>query len=100
LLYGFGLALLLSLGFNAFLLYQQRHPQSMYEYDTARQADQDRLVVQRQLLECNRANQQKDSLIRHLEQAADPPPAPVGISGTSPKSAFQTANSFLIFLKR
>ena len=85
LLYGFGLALLLSLGFNAFLLYQQSHPQSMYDYDAVRQADQDGLVLQQQLLDCNRSNQQKDSLIRHLEQAAHPPPTPVGIPSTSPK---------------
>lgn len=78
-LYGFGLTLLLWLGFKAFLLYQQSHPQGMYEYDPARQADQDSLVLQQQLPACSRANQQKDSLSHYLEQAAHPPPAPEGV---------------------
>jgi hypothetical protein len=85
LLYGLGLTLLLSLGFNGFLLYQQSHRQSMYEYDTARQADRDSLVLQQQLLECNWANQQKDSLIRYLRQAARTSPAREGIHRSSPK---------------
>jgi hypothetical protein len=69
LLYGFGLALALSLLFNGFLLYEQSHPQSFYEDEpdnTARSVDH--VAWQQRLSECQRANQQKDSLIRQLEQ--------------------------------
>lgn len=61
LLYGFGLALALSLVFNGFLLYEQIHPKSPLPNDSG---------YQRQLLDCVRSNQHKDSLIHRLELAS------------------------------
>ena len=75
LLYGFGLALVLSLVFNGFLLYEQSHQRSIYEYESdssAHPADYE--SWDQQLSECKRVNQQQDSLIRHLEQAHNPSP--------------------------
>ncbi|MCX6215464.1 hypothetical protein [Spirosoma sp.] len=69
LLYGFGLALALSLGFNGFLLYEQSHQLSLYEDELGYTVHPVDLVAwQQQLSECKRANQQKDSLISRLEQ--------------------------------
>jgi hypothetical protein len=75
LLYGFGLALALSLVFNGFLLYEQGRPRGIYNYELSN-ADYplDHAVFQEQLSECQRANQQKDSLIRQLEQSPNAPP--------------------------
>ena len=75
LLYGFGLALALSLLFNGFLLYEQSHQRSLYEYEFGK-ADHpaDVVVWQQQLADCTRANQQKDSLIRQLVQIPNAPP--------------------------
>ncbi|WP_229365733.1 hypothetical protein [Fibrisoma montanum] len=75
LLYGFGLALALSLLFNGFLLYKQSHQRSLIdnEVNTAAYGDDD-VAWQQQLSECKRDNLQKDSLIRQLEQAPNAPP--------------------------
>ncbi|WP_080056298.1 hypothetical protein [Spirosoma aerolatum] len=75
LLYGLGLALALSLVYNGVLLYEQNHLRSAYEYELTNSIHPlDRVDWQQQLLECKRANQQKDSLIRQLEQAPNAPP--------------------------
>ncbi|MCK8494684.1 MULTISPECIES: hypothetical protein [Spirosoma] len=75
LLYGFGLALALSLAFNGFLLYEQSHQRSIYEYELGNLSHSvDDVVWEQQLSECERANQQKDSLLRQLEQAPNAPP--------------------------
>ncbi|CCH54787.1 hypothetical protein BN8_03992 [Fibrisoma limi BUZ 3] len=74
LLYGFGLALALSLLFNGFLLYEQSHQRSIIDYevgDTAYAVDD---MAWQQLSECKRANMQKDSLIRQLEHIPNAPP--------------------------
>ncbi len=78
LLYGFGLALAFSLVFNGFLLYEQSRQRSIYEYELGNAVHPvDRMVWQQQLSDCNRANQQKDSLIHRLEQAPNAPPGQV-----------------------
>ena len=75
LLYGFGLALALSLTFNGFLLYKQSHQRGMYEYDLSNMAHpMDHAVCQQQLSDCLRASQQKDSLISQLEHTYNAPP--------------------------
>lgn len=75
LLYGFGLALALSLVFNGFLLREQSHRRSIDDYELVRSAQPvDYIVWQQQLLECKRVNQQKDSLILELERAPNAPP--------------------------
>ncbi|GAB3927669.1 hypothetical protein [Larkinella terrae] len=75
LLYGFGLALALSLVFNGFLLYQQNHRRSLSEYELDHSVNLlDHDEFQQQLSDCMRANQQKDSLIHQLEH----PPNPTG----------------------
>lgn len=75
LLYGFGLALALSLGFNGFLLYEQSHLRSTYEYELSNAGHPiDFLVWQQQLSDCQRANLEKDSLIGRLKQASSAPP--------------------------
>ncbi|MFC5412521.1 hypothetical protein ACFPMF_24565 [Larkinella bovis] len=83
LLYGFGLALALSLVFNGFLLYQQNHRRSLYEYELSTSANLlERNDFQQQLSDCMRDNQQKDSLIHQLEH---PPNLPAG-TGQPPLS--------------
>jgi hypothetical protein len=75
LLYGFGLALALSLGFNGFLLYEQSHQLSLYEYESGYTIHPVDLVAwQQQLSDCKRANEQKDSLISRFEQTTHAPP--------------------------
>jgi hypothetical protein len=77
LLFGFGLALALSLLFNGYLLYEQSHQRNLYEYELgtiSHPTDLDLVFWQQQLSDCKRANQQKDSLIHRLEQAPNAPP--------------------------
>jgi hypothetical protein len=75
LLYCFGLALAFSLVFNGFLLYEQTRLRSIYEYELGNAVHPVDLVVwQQQLSDCKRANQQKDSLILHLEQLPNATP--------------------------
>ncbi|WP_254448456.1 hypothetical protein [Spirosoma rhododendri] len=75
LLYGFGLALALSLVFNGFLLYEKSHLERIRaaELSDAYQPI-DNMVWQQELSECRRANEQKDSLILRLAQAPNAPP--------------------------
>lgn len=89
LLYGFGLALALSLFFNGFLLYKQGHHRhaSYYELgltNSARPLEQD--ACQQKLSAYLRVIQQKDSLIRQLEQA--PPNKTIAVRHT-PQSSHQ-----------
>ncbi|WP_179830114.1 hypothetical protein [Spirosoma fluviale] len=80
LLYGFGLALALSLGFNGFLLYEQSQRLGLYEYESGYTAHPIDLVAwQQQLSDCKRANEQKDSLISRLEQGPATPPGQAAI---------------------
>ncbi|MBC7568397.1 MAG: hypothetical protein H7319_01525 [Spirosoma sp.] len=75
LLYGFGLALALSLAFNGFLLHEQSRRQSIfYEYGSI-QPDPPTDVAswQQQLSDCAQANERKDSLIHWLERPPIPP---------------------------
>lgn len=73
LLYGFGLALALSLVFNGFLLYKQSRQRSMYQSELGNLAHaMNDMVWEQQLSDCKRANLQKDSLIHQLEQVQDP----------------------------
>ncbi|GAB3891783.1 hypothetical protein GCM10028803_03950 [Larkinella knui] len=75
LLYGFGLALALSLGFNGFLLYDQNRQRNLYGYELGYSVHpMDLMAWQQQLSDCKRANQQKDSLILRLEQIPNAPP--------------------------
>jgi hypothetical protein len=75
LLYGFGLALALSLGFNGFLLYEQSHRLTLNEYELGYTVHPVDLVAwQQQLSDCKRANEQKDSLISQLEKIPNAPP--------------------------
>lgn len=75
LLYGFGLALALSLGFNGFLLYEQSRLQSINEYELGYSVHPvDLLDWQQQLSDCKRDNQEKDSLIRQLKRATNSHP--------------------------
>ncbi|GAB4019691.1 hypothetical protein GCM10028773_23270 [Spirosoma koreense] len=79
LLYGFGLALALSLAFNGFLLYEQSRHLSLYEVELNNSIHPvEQAVWQQQLSECQRANLQKDSLIRRLEPVPNAPPAQLG----------------------
>lgn len=73
LLYGFGLALALSLVFNGFLLVKQNHRINTYEDEIGSSIRplEDGLW-QQQLSECQQANQLKDSVIHHLEQTSNP----------------------------
>jgi hypothetical protein len=75
LLYGFGLALALSLVLNGFLLYDQIRQRSRHETGLL---NPNYLVyartLQQQLLDYKRSLQQKDSLIRRLEQVSNAPP--------------------------
>lgn len=63
LLYGFGLALVLSLVFNGFLLVEQTHRVSLYDDEAGRTISPMELFVRQQLLDCQQANQPKDSRI-------------------------------------
>lgn len=75
LLYGLGLTLALSLGFNGFLLYQQTRQRSLYEFELASVASSvDNVYYRQQLSECIRHNQEKDSLLRELAQHPNAPP--------------------------
>lgn len=75
LLYGFGLALALSLGFNGFLLYEQSHRLGLNDYELGYTVHPVDLVAwQQQLSDCKRANEQKDSLISRLGQTPNAPP--------------------------
>ena len=87
LLYSFGLALALSLSFNGFLLYEQSHHLSINEYELGNSVHSlDQAVWQQQLSECQRANQQKDSLIRQFEPVPNAPPGQlVTVGSTSSK---------------
>ena len=78
LLYGFGLALTLSLAFNGFLLHEQSRKQNIiYEYGLGRPDHPvDVIVWQQQLSDCAHANEQKDSLIHQLENSPNAPPGP------------------------
>lgn len=76
LLYGIGLALLLSLGFNSFLLIGQRNRLEQHPYPASIQASTASASMEalnEQLQACIRANHQKDSLIRALGQAYPTP---------------------------
>jgi hypothetical protein len=75
LLYGFGLALALSLVFNGFLLYEKSHLERLRasELSDAYQPI-DNMVWQQELSECRRANEQKDSLILRMAQIPNAPP--------------------------
>lgn len=69
LLYGFGLALALSLWFNGYLLLEQgRLPGPGDDDADGPTRFSGQVAWQRQLSECQRANQHKDSLIHRLEQ--------------------------------
>lgn len=75
LLYGLGLTLALSLGFNGFLLYEQTRQRSLYEFELASAASSvDNVYCRQQLSECIRNNQEKDSLLRELAQHPNAPP--------------------------
>lgn len=75
LLYGFGLALFLSLVFNGFLLHEQNRPRSLTDYELSNSMQPvEQVVWLQQLSDCKRANQEKDSLIRRLAQAPHAPP--------------------------
>jgi hypothetical protein len=87
LLYSFGLALALSLVFNGFLLYKQSHQPGMYDYELGSTVQPLAHVVwQQQLSDCQRTNQQQDSLIRRLEQIPGASPGQsVAVQPASPK---------------
>ncbi|GAB3168350.1 hypothetical protein [Telluribacter humicola] len=92
LLYGFGLALALSLVFNGYLLYNLIRQRSLYDAGLRISHQQvDNKAFQQQLSDCKWAIDQKDSLIRHLEQVSNAPPVPRSTaqraSGTSPHPA-------------
>ncbi len=75
LLYGFGLALALSLVFNGFLLVEQNHRVNIYDYEIGSSINPvEHGVWQQQLSECQQSNQLKDSLIHHLEKISSTPP--------------------------
>lgn len=79
LLYGFGLALTLSLAFNGFLLYEKTRRPSLEEYGLGNSIDPvDHLVYQQHLSDCLRAIQHKDSLIHQLSQSSNAPPEQTG----------------------
>ncbi|WP_247237586.1 hypothetical protein [Telluribacter sp. SYSU D00476] len=78
LLYGFGLALALSLVFNGYLLYNLIRQRSLYVAGLRISHQQaDNKAFQQQLSDCKWAIGQKDSLIRHLEQVSHAPPEKV-----------------------
>ncbi len=78
LLYGFGLALFLSLVFNGFLLYNQSRQSRLTDYEVGSVAYAlHNEVWQQQLSECQRDNQQKDSLIHQLVKSSDTLPEKV-----------------------
>lgn len=85
LLYSFGLALTLSLAFNGFLLYEQSRHLSVYETELGTVVHPvDQAVWQQQLSECQRANYQKDSLIRQLEPVSNAPPGQLITAQSTP----------------
>ena len=74
LLYGFGLALVVSLAFNGFLLFRQTHRVSLYEYEASTSVNSaDSGVWQQQLSDCRQASQVKDSVIHRLELVSNTP---------------------------
>jgi hypothetical protein len=80
LLYGFGLALVLSLLFNGFLLYERSRQRNLTEYEfshSIHRAEQQLLL--QQLSDCKQANRGKDSRIGastdSLTKAGSPPPS-------------------------
>ncbi|GAA4447358.1 hypothetical protein GCM10023189_03650 [Nibrella saemangeumensis] len=61
--------------FNGYLLYRQSRQRSLNEYELYNTANLlNPAAYQQQLSECIRANEQKDSLLRRLEQAPNAPP--------------------------
>lgn len=75
-LYSFGLTLVISLLFNGFLLYEKSHQRSLSDYEPASPVYLiDHTACQQQLSACERACQQKDSLISRLENNPNAPPA-------------------------
>ena len=76
LLYGFGLALALSLAFNGFLLHEQSRRQNiLYEYGSIQpDPPTDVAIWQQQLSDCAQASERKDSLIHWLERPSNAPP--------------------------
>jgi hypothetical protein len=68
LLYSFGLALSISLSFNAFLLFEQSHYRERVAYDLAAYQHPVDYRVWEQLSACQQANLEKDSLIQQLRQ--------------------------------
>ena len=81
LIYGLGLALMLSLGFNGYLLLNQ--PYSLMPAPQATsQAMPERTAWQSQLVACSRSNQQKDSLIHALVHQAQMPAAHARLTQT------------------
>ncbi|MFN8356027.1 MAG: hypothetical protein U0Y10_16345 [Spirosomataceae bacterium] len=68
LVYGFGLALALSLVFNAFLLFEQNRQQTHYENELRNSVNvAENELYHHQLSDCLRTMQQKDSLISSLK---------------------------------
>ncbi|QJW91123.1 hypothetical protein HNV11_17950 [Spirosoma taeanense] len=66
LLYGFGLALALSLLFNGFLLYKQSRQPSIYEFELSSAGHpsySNNGLWQQQLSDCTRATHRKDSRV-------------------------------------
>ncbi|MBO9638653.1 hypothetical protein [Siphonobacter aquaeclarae] len=74
LLYGFGLALALSLVFNGFLLGELSRLQGFDDFSSSGHTVVDDSLWQQQLTDCQRANQEKDSLIHRLVQVPNAPP--------------------------
>ena len=75
LLYCLGLTLTLSLVYNGYLLYDLNRQRSIHEYELGNAIHPvDLLDWQQQLSDCKRANQEKDSLIKRLENAPNAPP--------------------------
>ncbi|WP_128548120.1 hypothetical protein [Larkinella soli] len=86
LLYGFGLALALSLVFNGFLLYERSRRPGWYDDEFSHAAGPAETGLwQQELTDCRRANLQKDSLIRRLEQLPDAPPGQAAAVPSLPK---------------
>lgn len=71
LLYGFGLALAFSLLFNGFLLYEQSHQHSVYDYEVGTPLDP--AVSQQQLSDYRRDIPPKDSLTLGSKQVPNSP---------------------------
>ncbi|GAB3698154.1 hypothetical protein GCM10027592_22980 [Spirosoma flavus] len=75
LLYGFGLALALSLAFNGFLLYEKSRHLIVYEDELGNVIHPaDQAIWQQRLSDCQRDNLMKDSLIRRFEPVTNAPP--------------------------